>query len=64
MPNAFALVPAPGMPGQFFAVQLKGAVAKEVIHLEPDARPSGASWGMNRIHSAMDKLHRKRAWGV
>lgn len=63
IPNAFALVPGPG-PGQWYAVHLRGARAREIVHLEPNERPSGAAWGMNRIHAAMDKLYRKRSWGM
>jgi hypothetical protein len=57
-------VPVPGVPGKVYAVQLRGVMATEVIHLEPNKEPTAPAHGLNRVVFAMQKMFHKRSWGV
>lgn len=62
IPHAYALVPDPDRKGRFFAVHLTNVVARELEHLEPNARSAAAPHGLVRINGAMEKRHRSKQW--
>lgn len=62
VPHAYALIPAEGRPGLFYAVHLTQAQAAGLEHLEPNGRALAAPFGLLRIHAAMDKRHHQKGW--
>lgn len=63
VPHAYALIPAEGRPGLFYAVHLTGVQAAALEHLEPNSRCLSAPFGLIRIHSAMERRHTQKKWG-
>ncbi len=64
VPHAYALIPAEGRPGLFYAVHLTGVQAEQLEHLEPNSRCLSAPFGLIRIPAAMEKRHAEKKWGV
>ncbi len=64
VPHAYALIPAEGRPGLFYAVHLQGVQAEKLAHLEPNSRCLSAPFGLIRIHAAMEKRHAEKKWGA
>lgn len=62
VPHAYALIPAEGRPGLFYAVHLTDVVAAGLEHLEPNSRCLSAPFGLIRIHSAMERRHTQKKW--
>lgn len=62
VPHAYALIPAEGRPGLFYAVHLTGVQAAGLEHLEPNSRCLSAPFGLIRIHAAMDRRHAEKKW--
>ncbi len=64
VPHAYALIPAEGRPGLFYAVHLSNVQAEQLDHLEPNSRCLSAPFGLIRIHAAMERRHHEKKWGV
>lgn len=62
VPHAYALIPAEGRPGLFYAVHLSNVQAEKLDHLEPNSRCLSAPFGLIRIHAAMEKRHHEKKW--
>lgn len=62
VPHAYALVPAKGRPGLFYAVHLTNVQAEKLEHLEPNSRCLSAPFGLIRIEAAMQKRHAEKKW--
>lgn len=62
VPHAYALIPCESRPGLFYAVHLSKVQAEQLEHLEPNARPLAAPFGMLRIGAAMEKRHLQKLW--
>lgn len=62
VPHAYALIPAKGRPGLFYAVHLTQVQARGLEHLEPNSRCLSAPFGLIRIEHAMQKRHQEKKW--
>ena len=56
VPLAFALVPVVGQPGMFRDVILRDVYAEKIEFLDDAARPTRATWGIDRLKLAISKL--------
>lgn len=63
IPHAYALVSDPKQPGRWFAVHLTGVIAEGLSILEPSDRNEPATYGLHRIHQAMQRRHAEKKWG-